>query len=593
MPAPRALALLKLAVPVALVMQLIAWLRWGIDIPFMDDWRTLYSKPGTLELVDLFSPANDTLYPVGKFIDALMVRYFSYNSIVYQTLSMITCLGGIVALQYAILRKTASSLVLIPAFLMCVFIMQPYSYWGSQNIAFHQAIPLLTLLGAINVTLSGKPSSAARIASVSLLAMVGGFAYISGAFAALAALFVSLLFFLSVDKTASRPFRDAAIGFGVAAAVTLPAQLSVILYFQSGHIHTQTAWALPWSWEFWTFALGLIARAMSLAVHGDPVVFSAIAAVCFVLAIAAITVHLTQKVILKTLPREDLPRTYALLVTVAVIACYVCLVSAGRSGLGAMPELGWSNYFSRGGGRFHFFWVTLLFPIAAAAILAHAFPRVAKSPLSISLLCVAILAHAFTSGAFSYDAAFKEATDGWQRPGLLCLQQRVVNNEPVVCPSLYPGDITMAVNNAKAWNTSFARLLDFPADVVGTPVPFTIENVAGGALMGKTADGLTLRGALDPQVYLKLEPAVIESGCPTLHLYGVVLSETIDIAELFYIPRGETSYKSENRASAVIPSDKLEISVSNVAGFEPMLRLDPGASEQTYRLSDLIVTCTN
>jgi hypothetical protein len=97
----RSLAVLLLAtLPFALLLQLLAWLRWGIDVPYQDDWRIFILKEaGSFSLTDLLRPGNDSMYPTGKILDALSVRYLGYNSVIYQAVSLVGCLGSLLWLH--------------------------------------------------------------------------------------------------------------------------------------------------------------------------------------------------------------------------------------------------------------------------------------------------------------------------------------------------------------------------------------------------------------------------------------------------------------------------------------------------------------
>ena len=50
----------------SLVLRALAWLRYGIDIPWFDDWRGYVDgNIDSLAPAYLFRPVNDTLAPVG------------------------------------------------------------------------------------------------------------------------------------------------------------------------------------------------------------------------------------------------------------------------------------------------------------------------------------------------------------------------------------------------------------------------------------------------------------------------------------------------------------------------------------------------
>jgi len=146
-----ALPLLMLAANV------LAWLRWGTDLPFMDDWR-VYDQRSALSLdpARLFRAVNNTLAPIGLGLDALAQRWLGGNALPYQTLSMLAVLGGLLYLQWRLLGwVTGNRLQQAALFAFCIPMLQSGSYWGEQSLAYHQALPLLPLLGAMGTVLSG------------------------------------------------------------------------------------------------------------------------------------------------------------------------------------------------------------------------------------------------------------------------------------------------------------------------------------------------------------------------------------------------------------------------------------------------------
>ncbi len=72
-----------LAAPIAsLLINGLSWLHYGIDLPFYDDIRPFLTRSATsLDPRVLFTPSNDTLYPVGMALDALAQRYLNGNAV--------------------------------------------------------------------------------------------------------------------------------------------------------------------------------------------------------------------------------------------------------------------------------------------------------------------------------------------------------------------------------------------------------------------------------------------------------------------------------------------------------------------------------
>jgi hypothetical protein len=138
-----------IAVPIlALILNALSWLRYGVDLPFLDDWNEYYTQSATsLSFSHLFAPGNDTIYPVGRALDVLAQKYLSGNGIAYQFISMIAVLGFLLFLQWKLLTRVIKDpLVRASAFGLCVFMICPYTYWGLQNIAYVQALPTICIL---------------------------------------------------------------------------------------------------------------------------------------------------------------------------------------------------------------------------------------------------------------------------------------------------------------------------------------------------------------------------------------------------------------------------------------------------------------
>ena len=155
-PWTKVLGTALIAVPLlSLATQAVMWLRYGIDLPFFDDFRTyeLWTAQ-SLAAKDLFRPQNDTLYPVGIALDALAHRYLAGNTISYQLISMLALLGGILWLQWRLLFYALQDrLAAAAAFAFCIFTVQPGTYWGIQSMAYHQGLPILFILAALAVIL--------------------------------------------------------------------------------------------------------------------------------------------------------------------------------------------------------------------------------------------------------------------------------------------------------------------------------------------------------------------------------------------------------------------------------------------------------
>ncbi len=204
----KRLTYLFIAFPlISLTIAAVSWLRFGIDLPYMDDWREYNNRMlGSYDLSYLFTSANDTMYPVGKFLDSLAYRTLNGNAIPYQLLSMLILLGGLLYFQWKLLNIALKDRLLSScAFVFTLLMLQPDSYWGLQNLAYHQGIPTLGILASIFIVVRPKWSVPIAVPSLFIIGLLSGFSYISGAFAILTVSLVWLFaMFFTKDEARRR-----------------------------------------------------------------------------------------------------------------------------------------------------------------------------------------------------------------------------------------------------------------------------------------------------------------------------------------------------------------------------------------------------
>jgi hypothetical protein len=170
----------------------------ALDLPFVDDWRGYHSgRMHSLDFDYLFHPVNDTLTPVGFALDALAQRYLDGNSIAYQFLSMLVVLGGLLLLQWKLLLMTLNDRFFASiCFSFTLLMLQPDSYWGQQNMAYHQALPILFLFCTFYILLHTSIKVYFRIPAITVFGILSGLSYISGAFATLVVGLGLILFYI-------------------------------------------------------------------------------------------------------------------------------------------------------------------------------------------------------------------------------------------------------------------------------------------------------------------------------------------------------------------------------------------------------------
>ena len=188
--ARTALAIILTGVPVILLLiSATSWLRTAIDLPVADDWRAYIGRSVLSRDPQYFVAAeNDTLYPVGKLLDAFFHITLGGNTIVLQLLTMVGVLGGLLAMQWILLRLAfRDTLHTAIVFSLCSLMLMTRTYWGGPNVAYHQVVPVVVVMAVLVMTL--RPSGAARWAPLGAFALglAAGFIYVSGAWAALTA----------------------------------------------------------------------------------------------------------------------------------------------------------------------------------------------------------------------------------------------------------------------------------------------------------------------------------------------------------------------------------------------------------------------
>jgi hypothetical protein len=458
-----------LAIASVLVVHFFSLVSLGIDMPIYDDWRDLARQnAGSFSWRYLFAPANDTLYATGRLFDSLSIYLFSGNSVVYQGFSFVIVLGGLIYIQLSLLKYfSENKAVFSLASISMIFMLQSDTYWGLQSNAYQQALPILIVL-AIVLIIVKMPLSDLRIHGISifLIGVLGGFAYISGAIA-LFAVTVWTLLATKVAPEKLRPhYKSSAIGLGLATLVTLPAQLWVILYAQKGLISvSNTAWALPTQLNFWAFFLGMVARAIGYFDESSHL--SLLLSGLFILVIlGAATIALcnlrTDKEGRSVSLRFHAIYTYGALF-LAVLS-YAAIVSAGRANIKPDTVSSFSDMYSHAQLRFHFFWITILPPMALVFLGNSISERLNYffSRSIISLAFILILLHAYDVRSVFEFAKYYNFTSQIKSDALACIYKKEAEGKRVICPGTYGlDDLTSAVVFARKIGLSFVRPIPF------------------------------------------------------------------------------------------------------------------------------------
>jgi hypothetical protein len=604
----------------SLAMAAVAWLRYSIDIPWIDDWRG-YAE-GTIDSLApayLFRAMNDTMSPVGKALDALAQRSLDGNSIAYQFVSMVTVLGSLLILQWRLLQRSLGSTQLAgPCFVLTLLMLQPGSYWGLENLAYQQALPLVFILWALALLSRPGASTPWRGPAVALLALLAGFTYISGAFAALAA-GLALLAVTGLCQTGANR-REVARDAGWLVAASAVA-IGVQFYFSVIQLRATSdrlPLALPGEPQFWAFYLGKLARSLLLPVHW-PWTSLAMAALACVVAMACAVV-LLRRASAPTGTDEEKRLAAIYIPLLAVVAVYLMLVAAGRANLRPPETQGLLEIFALGFPRFHFFWATLIWPWVAATLIvlcsrARWFGR--AGPQWAMAFAYGAATLALAGGAFDHMSSQRELAQGRERVAR-CLLQELQKGGEIRCPALLAPrfvldgtkiilkeaapDAYPAYAYAKRIGASFVRNFPIlPPSVrrasIGAFFRMEVSNATPEThemdLLGK---GLYRIVGNDPWLYIRTGKPQLTRSCTTLDVEVDMKVGQADTVQLFYAPAGGSgAYSEKNSVTvAVGPSGSLQtvgLRIESDSGFSEPLRLDPVTRPQLLEIGEIRMFC--
>lgn len=601
------------ALPIAsLVISAVTLVMHGVDVPFWDDWRAYHSGGlGDFGLSYLFTPANDTLYPVGRVLDSAAQRWLHGHSIAYQLLSLVAIQGALLTLQWRLLAHcVADRLWRALAFSFTLPMLQPDSYWGLQNLAYHQAIPLVCVLSILVVTVSPKWKTHWAATAAAVLSLLSGMAYISGAFATLGLGCVLAIAAYACPERRSRLSKTSLAVLLPSVACTA-AQLWVIAGVQKGTHLPGVLMAYPWHADFWWYALGKVGRALML--DRTQAALSA----TITIAVVVGTMVLALRVLRRRRSQADSALIYcALLVTVAG---YLGLVAAGRANLRPDAVASGLQIFSFAFERFHFFWATLLWPWVVAALAPGTGSRASsngryRSALSLGAGLI-LVAMAGYGNAFGHDAHYA-AVMGLREQGIDCINDSVgTGRGPIACPTLHPidtpellpDDLTQSIKHAIANNASFTRQLKFPViplNAAEPPALFRLESASQIALENLNTTALPDQYVAmplqlnstgeDPSASFSTGHAEALRRCLILDVVVDMELTEADTAQLYYIPGGSNRYTEANSAfTAYIGpgSQNLAFRLISAQGFTDHFRFDPATKTGPVTISGLEVRC--
>jgi hypothetical protein len=597
-------AVLILLPVVSLIISACSWLKYGIDIPVYDDWRQYNSNDmGRLDLRYLLTPHNDTLYTFGLLLDSLAFRFLDGNTVAYQLMSIATVLGGLLFLQWRLLGLcTQEKTIRAICFSLTLLMLQPDTYWGWQNLAYHQAVPLVCLLGVLALTLRSGNASVVVCAAAALLVSISGLTYISGAFSALA-LCATFLVMATLKKTSySSNLLRIGMSTAIPALATTAAQLWVIVEVQHGTHRADAPMAFPWESDFWYFMLGKIGRSLMLPMAHPT--FSLILSVTATLLIISIVflgfIKLARTTTLNT------QRTLIITISLsAIVFVYLLLISAGRTNLRPDSVTSAEDIFIYGFYRFHFFWVTLLWPWVAIVCVKFLRARYASNSFLILLASLTVacwlIAIANTSIIDNYN--FFKTTMKQRSDGIACLLGKIQSPGAVICPNIDLGDVSEGIKYGRAAHASFARTLPILPIALGTNNPPPLFRLSeklnvlkiNNATVDVGEQTLALTTKNDPSVILTIPATTDLSHCGTLDIVTSMQASEPSVAQIFYMTPNHIGYSEEfSVTTSVTPTvgpELLTMTINSSDGFEHELRFDPVTAAQKINIKELEIRC--
>lgn len=604
---------LLVALPLlSLALGALAWLRYGMDIPWFDDWRG-YAEGSmhSLSLSHIFRPMNDTMAPIGFVLDALAQRFLDGNSVAYQLLSMLTVLGGILLLQWKLLNKTLGN----PAqaalcFAFTVLMLQPDSYWGRENLAYHQCLPLVFILGALWLSVCQDHARWWHGPSIFLLGLLAGFTYISGAFGALTVgctlLVIARVFFsgpLWKDVARNGAWLSAA---GVIGAAT---QL-VRAILPSGATHAGVPLTFPYTGEFWAFLLGKVGRSLLLSPASPGISLAITVLVC--MAAVGVAVLLVRRIRGPQVSIEQHRVTAVYIALAAMVFVYLMMVAAGRTRFrpGDMHQL--MDIFAYAFTRFHFFWATLLWPWLVAALIVLCQPPMPKERTIVQsavllVLVVALPILAYRGGAFSHMKVHRGMAQAREEAGR-CLMESLQKEGEIHCSGLIPPRFEIPAPDsygayAYAWNTGASFVRNYPilssAKRSEAIPPFYQMTRLLGVLkieqlnyLGGNVVEVTGR---DSKLFIDTQQPKVMRRCGLMDVEVDMQTQREDTAQVFFMPVGATAYSEVNSRRALLTPSRLPQTVrfrlESPAGFQNPIRIDLVTEPQTIEVKDIRAYC--
>ena len=268
------------------------------------------------------------------------------------------------------------------------------------------------------------------------------------------------------------------------------------------------------------------------------------------------------------------------------------------------------DLFQFGFFRFHFFWVTLLWPWVGAVGLSLilGWRRLQATRARLVALGAAVAAPflamtlAYSTGGFDYAGYYSL----WAAPRLdlyRCLLESAQRGDDHRCMIWSPMNPAGLIAYARSIDLSFARYLQtIPIPPAVDPL-FSLRDPASGSIefvdsevVAEDASGLTIQAGADAQLIVTVADQEAMRQCLALEVTAALRPAQPDVAQVFYLRPDDQAFAPERVATTDISSDgeawaTVLLMISSEEGFASDLRFDPVFYPQEVELAELELRC--
>lgn len=330
---------------------------------------------------------------------------------------------------------------------------------------------------------------------------------------------------------------------------------------------------------------------------------------CLTVVILAITMTCVASALIKTLKTKSNPlakHTIILISLSATLFVYLLLIAAGRTNIRSELTQAPLDIFVFGFERFHFFWVTLLWPWLALYIIQHNTNKASsnsriKYTAALFTLLAALLI--FTTPVLNHHDYYKNHMLS-RLNGVKCLQTKIQDGGSLNCQDLFPHDLSQAINNAKRADASFTRSLVYMPVAFESTTPIAFYKTTGSLSDVKTFNAniksqdktvITMETKADSQIYFSTGMPALMQQCRTLEVTARIKASGPQIGQLYFLPTDDPVLSESNSKTTEIDKSKdfqtISFIVTSSSGFKDSLRLDPVMDSQTILIKGIETRC--